>query len=46
MEGDHLEDRKRDGEMSSYGSLFTVMLLDLNKGVEYHIYTLELHLPV
>ena len=24
--------------MGSYGSLFTVMLLDINKGVEYHIY--------
>ena len=27
--------------MGSYGSLFTVMLLDINKGVELFIYTLK-----
>ena len=27
--------------MGSYGSLFTVMMLDINKGVELFIYTLK-----
>ena len=30
--------------MGSYGSLFTVMLLDINKGVELLIYTLKISL--
>ena len=51
MEGEidlqrHLRKEEQAVIMGSYGSLFTVMLLDINKGVELLIYTLKHHLLV
>ena len=41
-----VKDGKHHTDMGSYGSLFTVMLLDIDKGVELLIYTIKHHLLV